>query len=234
MIKHKKHKCKGIGKAKGFDACGDEVYDRTYGLCLKKCYKRWLLETDEGKEKLSKLVIKVSKDRKKRINKAKKEDKVKLLSADGYRKRYVQPKINKIARLIDFGQPCIATNSTNGKMDAGHYYSTGSNRTLTYNLHNIHVQSVHSNRHKGGDDKRYRIGLEKVYGVEYLNFIETLPQCPPIKLNKPILVELNEQLNRIVKTIKLVERTPKQRIELRTKINKELNIYQDKFNGYEH
>ena len=46
----------------------------------------------------------------------KQESKVKILSADGYRKAYIQPKINEIARLIDFGQPCIATGATKGKM----------------------------------------------------------------------------------------------------------------------
>ena len=52
-IKHKP--CKAIGKALASDiyGCGKITYKRTYGLC-DTCYKKWLYETPEGKEKQTK------------------------------------------------------------------------------------------------------------------------------------------------------------------------------------
>lgn len=52
IIKPKEKPCKAIGKAKSSDVqgCGKPVYKRTYGLC-DNCYREWLFETPEGKEK---------------------------------------------------------------------------------------------------------------------------------------------------------------------------------------
>ena len=67
------------------------------------------------------------------------------MSSDGYRSKIIQPIINEIARLIDYGHGCICTGSKNGKMNAGHYISVGSNDTLRFHLENIWLQSMHSN-----------------------------------------------------------------------------------------
>ncbi len=116
---------------------------------------------------------------------AKAKHKVTRLTANGYRSKHVQPLINELARIIDHGQPCIATGNIKGKMNGGHYHSVGSNVTLSLNLHNIHIQSEQSNSHKGGDAIRYRHGLIEIYGQKYADFVDMhLCQCPNLNLTK--------------------------------------------------
>jgi Bacteriophage Lambda NinG protein len=144
----------------------------------------------------------------------------------------LQSEINGIVRDIDFGTPCIATNSFKGKVNAGHYISRGANQTIRYNLHNIHVQSEHSNTWKSGDTIRYQKGIKKRYGKEYLEFMDRLQETPPIKLSRDELFKLIEKARGIRKSLEknLIERTPEQRIQLRNEINNELNIYKSEFN----
>lgn len=228
---NKSKPCNGIGKAKGYNGCGGDTLVRTYGLC-SPCYRNWLLNTPEGNEHIKKVSIKSKKlvAKKKRIET--KEKKVQLMSVDAYRKKFIQPKINKIIRLIDYGQPCIATGAYQGQMHAGHYISTGSNRTLTYNAHNIHIQSAHSNSWQAGDDKRYRKGLIDTYGVEYLEFVERLQRCKPINLNKAFLETLNIKLIQYTKQLEKVRRTPLGRLKLRNELNSLCGIYGNEFSEY--
>jgi len=153
--------------------------------------------------------------------------KVNLLSPDKYRSKYVQPIINEIARLIDHGQPCIATGNYQGKMAGGHFIAVGSNRTLALNLHNIHIQSYHSNGPKGGDNIRYSNGIKEIYGIEYLEYMLSLQKTPVIKLTKGDLKEIKVIAQEIRKELKkdLKVRSPKERIKLREEVNRRLNIY---------
>lgn len=173
----------------------------------------------------------LSKTRKQKVKQSKAEKKEKtidLLSADGYRQKYVQPIINEIARLIDYGQPCIATGSTKGKMSGGHFWSVGSNRTTCLNLHNIHVQSFHSNSALGGDNIRYREGIIKVYGINYMEQIEALNLLKPLKLTKDDLIEIKKIATQIRNELKayLKVNCPEERIRLREYVNQQLGIYE--------
>ena len=185
-IKHKQKICKGTGRAKERKGCGDKFFKRTYGLC-QKCYKDWLLNTESGSKQIERVSIKVKKDAKVQKQKEIRKQKDSIMSNDQYRKKYIQPRINELIRIIDFGQNCIATNRDYGQMQAGHYFSTGSNRTLTYHPHNIFLQSAESNNHKGGDDKNYRLGLIETFGIEYTEWIESSRHIEPIKLSRPEL-----------------------------------------------
>src|SRR5690606_23978318 len=126
MIKHKEKPCKSIGRAKGFNSCGKPTLVRKYGMCMS-CYSDWLLNTPEGGDVLNKAKItgkkKVEKQQRKKSKEEKEKLKLRLISPDKYRAKYVQPLINKIARLIDYGNPCIATGNFEGKMAGGHYTS---------------------------------------------------------------------------------------------------------------
>lgn len=223
-------KCKGIGKAKKVEGCGKKTEFRTYGLC-RYCLIEWS-KTKEGYELYVKPRIipkaknKVMETKKKEKEKTRQE-KIDLMSCDKYRAKYVQPIINEIARLIDYGQPCIATGKTEGKMNGGHYHSVGSNRTLALNLHNIHIQSFYSNHHKSGDDKNYREGLRKVYGDEYLEYVEGLKQIPEIKLTKEDLIRIKYKAQLIKNELKSnSEKTiAYNRIVARNTVNMLLGIY---------
>lgn len=236
----KKKPCKAMGKSKGFEGCGEPQFNRKYGLgVICGCYSKWLLNTDAGKEVLSKATLSgkktVAKDEKKKSRQERAEKKLGLMSPDGYRKTYVQPLINKIARLIDYGNPCTPTGNFEGKMAGGHYTSVGANRTICLNLHNIFIQSFHSNGWKGGDDKKYRAALKRIFGEDYLDFVEGLNAHHPIQLRKPDLIEIKEKCLVIIKVLEADKEylTPEQRIEKRNLINLELGIYDVEFCKYE-
>lgn len=142
-------------------------------------------------------------------------------------KNLLQIPINTIIRLIDEGQPCIATGSTTGKRNAGHYISRGANDTIRFHLDNIHIQSEHSNSFNGGDTLRYQDGIKRIYGKEYFEFLETLKSIKPIKLS---IEEIKEKIliaKSIVKDLKENNSTydAETRLTLRAYYNELLGIY---------
>jgi len=229
----KKKKCKGIGIAKG-NGCGELTYKRTYGLC-QKCNRIWATETDVGMIWLKKQSAYKMKSKEKEEKKQNRSEhnkmKIDVMSADKYRSIYVQPLINKIARFIDYGNPCIATGNFEGKMAGGHYTSVGSNRTICLNLHNIFIQSFHSNSWNGGDDKRYREGLKNTFGDDYLDFVESLKGHRPIQLRKDQLIDIKNKAQIIVNSLEKNKRvlTSSERITFRNNVNAELEIYDEEF-----
>lgn len=241
---HPKQKpCKAISKAKASDiqGCGKSVLKRTYGLC-DTCYKEWLLNTPEGNEKLQRHTLKAKgstqKTMIKQAEQRKRQFNVDSMSKDKYRASIIQPLINKLARLIDNNQPCIASGVDKGKMAGGHYHAVGHNRTLSLNLHNIHIQAYHSNGPQGGDHIKYRHGLIKTYGSEYTDFVDmTLCQCPALHWTKQDLIDLRPKLASWVRELeKLLETTPSftkaQRIKMRNKYNKLIGIYPEQYSSF--
>lgn len=243
MINEKK--CKGTGKAKGH-GCGKLVpvslygkANRVYGLGKScKCYATWLTTTDAGKEVMNKSILtgkkKVAVETKKKNREEKAKAKLDLLSADNYRAKYLQPAINKLCRLIDYGHPCIATGNY-GKMNGGHYISVGANRTICLNLHNIFIQSFASNHWKSGDPLKYQQGLIETFGKDYFDYVSSLSQHSPIKLSKQEMISIRDKALEIQKRFNGDEtiRTSKERIILRNEVNLELGIYQEKFCVYD-
>lgn len=234
MIEPKEKPCKGTGDAKG-RGCGALTFHRVYGLGkMCGCYSDWLLNTAKGKQKLAKSITSgksiVEKEIKKKESEVKANQKIAILTPDKYRAKYLQPIINEIARLIDYGQSCIASDCF-GKMNGGHYISVGSNRTTALNLHNIHIQSFESNHHKSGDQIRYRLGVIDRYGNNYFKFIESLQQHKPLHLSTSEMVEIASLASKIRSDLKrnLEQKTAYERIELRNKINLELGIYDQNF-----
>ncbi len=183
-----------------------------------------------AKEKTAKEIEKQTKKKSKeftkqcRIEKKEFYEKNKTLSQW---KQSLQNKCNLIARLIDYGQPCIATGKFTGKMAGGHCIAVGANDTIRFNLHNIHQQSFHSNSWKGGDNIRYQSGIVNRYGIEYMEFILHLQSCPSINLS---IIEIKEKMkiaDIIIKELKSVENKLDgfYSIKLRKHYNKMLNIY---------
>jgi hypothetical protein len=243
MIEEKK--CRGTGKAKG-NGCGKLIpvslygkSNRVYGLGKScQCYSKWLLNTELGQQTLEKARIvgknKAVKAEKKKNREETAQQRIDLMSPDKYRAKYIQPLINKIARLIDHGNPCIATGNFEGKMAGGHYTSVGSNRTICLNLHNIFIQSFQSNSWNGGDDKRYRESLKNTFGEDYLDFIEGLKAHRPIKLTKDDLVEIKKKATGIIKDLENNKAvlSSRERISMRNSVNLELGIYENQFNVF--
>lgn len=239
MVKEKR--CKGTGKAKGH-GCGEmvpqEMYgkaNRVYGLGKScGCWQSWLLTTKEGDSYIKKVSIKAKEKTKREQDKERrkrnKEVKRSLMSKDQYRSKVLQPVLNKIAREIDKGCPCIATNNY-GKENGGHYISVGSNVTISMNLHNIHIQCFESNHYKSGDTVNYRAGIIERYGVTYMRFMDSLQACPALHKTKDELIEVKKKASKLLKFIEeknkeeSLPRSAEARIALRNHVNKELRLY---------
>jgi hypothetical protein len=141
---------------------------------------------------------------------------------------YLQDFVNTIILLIDFKQPCIATGAVTGKKNAGHFYAKNAIPAIRFNLHNLHLQSEHSNNWKRGDPHRYKEGLIYVYGQAYWELVENLNATPDPELT---IDQVKEKIN-IAKGIGKELRKHKgkvystpERIALRFKYNSVLGIY---------
>lgn len=84
-----------------------------------------------------------------------------------------QTVFNKWVRLRDADKPCISCGRYhNGKYDAGHYRSVGSNPALRFEPDNCHKQCVPCNQHKSGNSIEYRIGLVARIGQYRVEWLE--------------------------------------------------------------
>lgn len=226
-------KCKGCKEPLEFTLRnGIKVYNQSKGYGKKcGCYTNWLISDDpKAKETFDKLLIKNKTDFEKSIkNKWKEKKKVlkeKVKTLSNY-KADLQKEINTIIRLIDNGWGCIATRTLKGKMNAGHYIGVGANETLRFHLENIWLQSEHSNMWKSGDTLRYQEGIERLYGKDYLERLNSLKSIEPIKLSVEDIKEKISICRSIIKWLKLQDRkfTLSERLELRKRFNQEIGIY---------
>lgn len=222
--------CKGRGLARGFGCGVVGFYNSLHkGLC-HTCWPDWLLNTEDGQEYLQRVQLKAKKyvkyEQKQRTTTAKRE----LLSVDAYRAKVLQPVINEIVRLIDYGQPCIASGVTRAKFSAGHFTSVGANRLIAMNVHNIHIQAYHSNGPQGGQPIEYLAGLREVYGYEYADFVMSLRGYRRThKFNKSELEEAFKVSLRIRNRLRRNKavRPPLQRLRLRDMVNRVVGLYPD-------
>ena len=87
--------------------------------------------------------------------------------------REAQAAFNAWVRERDAEQPCISCGRHHqGKYDAGHYRSVGSNPALRFEPLNCHKQCVPCNQHKSGNAIEYRIGLVARVGAEMVAWLE--------------------------------------------------------------
>ena len=76
-----------------------------------------------------------------------------------------QKYFNAYIRERDKDKPCISCGAElKGKFDAGHYYSSGGHKSVTFNEDNVHGQCVHCNQHLHGNLVNYQIGLTERIG----------------------------------------------------------------------
>lgn len=191
------------------------TYNTTQVVCSPKCAIAYNKQKEEEKAK-------------KEWRKEKKILKTKLETKPELEKKF-QVQINNIVRELDKGHNCISDydKPLQGKFDAGHFFSVGSNPTIRFNLFNIFGQSVHHNQHKGGMPLEYMEGLEKTFGTQVKDFCLSLKQTESIHLSKEELREKTTIARRLVKWLKLQDKVfnTYERLELRNKLQKELGIY---------
>lgn len=154
---------------------------------------------------------------KKRRNKKIKEN----LKTPSKHREELQKLINKIAVLIDKDRPCICRPEEQTEhFNGGHYYSVGSVPAMRWNLHNIHKQSVKSNKYLGGEPLLFREGLIRRYGEDYVKMIEQQRiEYSTVKLTIPEMIEAKKVAKGIIKRLNKGEKTD------RYQVNNELGIY---------
>jgi hypothetical protein len=167
MIKEKK--CCGQGLAKGF-GCGKltKVENRVYGLGkMCGCYSDWLLNSENGKIKMQKSILKVQKPRLE-LEQATKEH----IEKKGINGALLVTKtiVHAYVRERDKYKNCISCGCQwNDKFQAGHFYAAGSFETLKFNLDNIHGQCEQCNLFKSGNFDNYALRLPERIGIEKYN-----------------------------------------------------------------
>lgn len=225
MIRQKK--CFGTHPSTKGYGCGKmvNVENRVYGLGKMCCYGEWLFSSENGRLKLEKAMIYGKKKVKKEQKAKDKKIKENLTKWDAI----LRAEIQKIARLIDYGLPCLAR-GTRGQIHGGHIYATGGNKTMSYNLHNIHRQSAYSN-HFQNDDGLLREGLQNEYGKEYFEFVSNLRRIEALKYSNEqyhsFYLKARQIALKLSKT-KGINSLP-DRIKLRNEINLELGIYKPEY-----
>lgn len=173
MIEPKKKKCKGTGQASGY-GCGQLTFHRVYGLCKMKCYPEWLLNSDAGKVKLQKSILKASKPR------------LELEKAKTIRKEHnslkslltnVSIQLHRYIRKRDEYKPCISCSvQWNDTFQAGHFYKAELYSNLKFDKDNIHGQCVRCNNFLEGNESGYRVGLINRYGKEFVDALDKKAQ----------------------------------------------------------
>lgn len=80
-----------------------------------------------------------------------------------------QKVFNQYIRLRDKHKPCVSCEQKLGaKYDAGHYFSSGGHKAVTFDEDNVHGQCVACNQYKHGNLLNYQIGIEKRIGADRL------------------------------------------------------------------
>ncbi len=131
-------------------------------VCSPSCA---LLHAKQKGEKERKALAKIER-------KAIREAKEKIKPRAAYMKE-TQSAFNAWVRARDADQPCISCGRHHqGKYDAGHYRSVGSNPALRFEPLNCHRQCVPCNQHKSGNAIEYRIGLVARIGAEAVAWLE--------------------------------------------------------------
>lgn len=203
----------------------DIVFFNSY-FCSKDCV------TEYFKTNPDKIIEASKQETEKSFRRAIREERKQIINY----KAKLQTKVQELARLIDHDLPCLAR-VIRGQMHGGHIFSKGSSPNMRFNLHNIHRQSAQSN-HWQNDDALLREGLKNEYGQEYLDFIISLRQTPPVKLNNKDYENLYSIACKIANSLKrnIPDKpyTKSERIELRNDINKSLGIYPEDFLTFSH
>lgn len=87
--------------------------------------------------------------------------------------RDTQQAFNEWVRTRDADLPCISCGRHHqGKYDAGHYRTVGSNPALRFEPLNCHKQCVPCNQHKSGNIVEYRINLVLRIGAVNVEWLE--------------------------------------------------------------
>lgn len=105
-------------------------------------------------------------------NKRKQVKKKDLLTVQDWLK-LAQQAFNGFIRERDKGKPCISCLNPNPKkFNAGHFYSSGGHKYLTFDESNVHGQCEHCNSFLSGNLHEYRKNIVDRIGVDELSRLD--------------------------------------------------------------
>lgn len=164
-MKAKQKPCKGNSSV-SLKGCGALSYWRKYGLC-RDCYRDWLLNTEDGQEKLNKTTLKATRERRE-LEQADK------LHKDRKRITYllnnIRNLVHKYIRLRDKGKPCISCGIPyKSDFQAGHFFKSELYSTLRFEEDNINGQCVRCNINEEGNLNKYAENLPSRIGIDRYN-----------------------------------------------------------------
>jgi hypothetical protein len=99
-----------------------------------------------------------------------------------------QTAFNRYIRARDADLPCISCGRFHdGQWHAGHYRTTAAAPELRFDERNVHKQCAPCNNHKHGNITEYRINLVKLFGNDFMEWLEG-----PHEPKKYTILELKE------------------------------------------
>lgn len=108
--------------------------------------------------------------------------------------------VNAYVLARDADRPCISCGCWDAfAFDAGHFLSRGARPELRFDLANIHKQCAACNRHKGGNQVQYRLGLVARIGQPAVEALEG--PHPPAKFTREGLAELRRQIAAMTRSL---------------------------------
>lgn len=169
MIEPKEKRCSGTGLAKGY-GCGKMTKYRVHGLCTKDCYPEWLMNSENGKLKMQRAMLKVSKPR--MDLEAAKEERDERRKISNYLQS-AKDSCHAFIRERDKGLNCVSCgNPWHEDFQAGHLYKAELFSTLKFDEKNISGQCRRCNLFNDGNESGYRVGIINRYGVDHLNYLD--------------------------------------------------------------
>jgi len=197
MIEKKPKKCKGIGKAYGFEGCGIETLYREHGLC-DSCKVSWWFNDERGEIDYATQKNALNKSNWKEQKKVLKE-KVKTLSDyEAEAKKSFQ----KWVRLRDENLPCISCGTTKDvEYAGGHYFKAEIYSGLIFDERNCNKQcNAYCNKYRDGAQAEYRIGLAERYGKDFVEQLEADSIIKrQYKFSKSELIEIKQKYDLKIK-----------------------------------
>lgn len=149
----------------------------------------------------------------------------------------LQMRINKIIRLIDDGCECMACGKPISGLglreaynkNAAHFHDISSNPELRFHLMNIWINDVKCNRFLDGNKSAYHANIAKLPEQVYNHILDLPIIYKGLKLMKHEKEAALFKTRKIIKDLEAEDKKGRsiiERIELRKRINHELNLYQ--------
>lgn len=199
-MKTKKKSCQG-SSAVSVKGCGALSYWRKYGLC-RKCYTDWLLNTEDGKEKLKKTTLKATRESRELRQAERRSKEVKSLN---YLLINVRTIVHEYIRLRDKHKPCISCGAKWHKdFQAGHFYKSELYSSMRFDAMNIHGQCPKCNMYLEGNLNQYDQNLIKRIGkeeYEALKLRASKDKKNNFKWDRDTLEEIRKTFKELIKSI---------------------------------